>query len=67
MKEVIKISNLNTNEDVLAIRENISNNEGVIACEVNLTEKEVSIVFDNQVVTIEKIVLSLEKLGYIAN
>lgn len=67
MKEVLKISNLNTNDDVLALRESISNNEGVVACEVNLTKKEINIVFDDQVITIDKIILSLEKLGYIAN
>lgn len=67
MKEVLNISNLNTNDDVLAVKENIANNEGIIACEVNLTKKEVSLVFDEQVVTIENIVSSLEKLGYINN
>ena len=67
MKEVLNISNLNTNEDVLAVKESISNNEGVIACEVNLSKKEVNIVFDDQVIEIDKIVLSLEKLGYINN
>ena len=67
MKEVLKISNLNTNDDVLALRESISNNEGVVACEVNLTKKEINIVFDDQVIEIDKIVLSLEKLGYINN
>ena len=67
MKEVLKISNLNTNDDVLALRESISNNEGVVACEVNLTKKEINIVFDDQVITIDKIVASLEKLGYINN
>lgn len=67
MKEVLNISNLNTNEDVLSIKEIISNNEGVIACEVNLSKKEVNIVFDDQVIAIDKIILSLEKLGYINN
>ena len=43
MKTVLRIANLNTNEDVISIKEVIAHSEGTIACEVNLNKKEVSI------------------------
>lgn len=67
MKTVLKILNLNTNEDVISIREVVGSNEGVIACEVNLSKKEVNIVYDDKSVTIDKIVAEVEELGYSIN
>lgn len=67
MKTVLKISNLNTNEDVISIREVVGSNEGVIACEVNLSKKEVNIVYDDKSVTIDKIIAEVEELGYSIN
>ncbi|GAB6168929.1 heavy-metal-associated domain-containing protein [Clostridium carnis] len=64
MKSLIKVSNINTNNDVISIREAISNNEGVIACEVNMLKKEVSIVYDDRSITIEDITNSIEEKGY---
>ncbi|MBS5939985.1 copper chaperone [Clostridium sartagoforme] len=67
MKTVLKISNLNTNEDVISIREVVGSNEGVIACEVSLSKKEVNIVYDDKSVTIDKIIAEVEELGYSIN
>ena len=67
MKTVLKISNLNTNDDVISIREVVGSNEGVIACEVNLSKKEVNIVYDDKSVTIDKIIAEVEELGYSIN
>lgn len=64
MKTVLNISNLNTNEDVVSIKDVIAHNEGVIACEVNLSKKEVNVVYDDKAVALEKIVVSVEELGY---
>lgn len=67
MKTVLKILNLNTNEDVISIREVVGSNEGVIACEVNLSKKEVNIVYDDKSLTIDKIIAEVEELGYSIN
>lgn len=67
MREVLKVSNLNTNEDVSSLRDSISNNEGIIACEISLSKKEVNIVFDDTVITLDKILASVEELGYSTN
>lgn len=67
MKTVLKILNLNTNEDVINIREVVGSNEGVIACEVNLSKKEVNIVYDDKSLTIDKIIAEVEELGYSIN
>ena len=67
MKEVLRISNINTNEDVISIKEVIAHNEGVIACEVNLEKKEVSIVYDYKTIALDKIIVSIEELGYSVN
>lgn len=64
MKTVLNISNLNTNEDVISVKDVIAHNEGVIACEVNLSKKEVNVVYDDKAVDFEKIVASVEELGY---
>lgn len=65
MKSVIKISNMNTSKDVNNIRNVISQNSGVIACEVNKGKKEVSVVYDDFILSLEKLVDSLEDKGYI--
>lgn len=64
MKAVLEISNLNTNEDVISVKDVIACNEGVIACEVSLSKKEVNVVYDDKAVALEKIVASVEELGY---
>lgn len=67
MKEVLRISNLNTNEDVISIKDGIAHNEGVIACEVNLSKKEVHVVYDDKAIALDKIIVSIEELGYSVN
>ncbi|ATD53900.1 heavy-metal-associated domain-containing protein [Clostridium chauvoei] len=64
MKSSLKVYNLNTQNDIIAIREAISSNEGIIACEVSVSKKEVSIVYDDRVVKLDNIINSLENSGY---
>ncbi|MBE6053732.1 MAG: heavy-metal-associated domain-containing protein [Clostridium sartagoforme] len=64
MKSLLRIANLNTNEDIISIKDVIAQNEGVIACEVNISKKEVSIVYDDKAVALDKIIISIEELGY---
>ena len=67
MKEVLRIATLNTNEDVICIKDVIAHNEGVIACEVSLSKKEVSVVYDDQTIGLDKIIASIEEIGYSVN
>ncbi|MDU5106439.1 MULTISPECIES: heavy-metal-associated domain-containing protein [unclassified Clostridium] len=64
MKTVLRIANLNTNEDVISIKEVIAHSEGTIACEVNVNKKEVSIVYDDKTISLDGIIASIEELGY---
>ncbi|WP_278600283.1 heavy-metal-associated domain-containing protein [Clostridium tertium] len=64
MKSLLKVANLNTNDDVISIREAVAYNEGVIACEVSLSKKEVSVVYDDKSITEDKIIISIEEVGY---
>lgn len=67
MKTVLKISNLNTNNDVISIKDVISHNEGVIACEISISKKEVNIVYDDKTAVLDRIIASIEELGYSIN
>lgn len=64
MKSLLKISNVNTNEDIIKIREALAENEGLIACEISLSKKEVSIIYDETSVTLDNLVASIEEAGY---
>ena len=64
MKSLLKISNVNTNEDIIKIREALAENEGLIACEISLSKKEVSLIYDDTSVTLDKLVASIEEAGY---
>lgn len=64
MKEVIKVCNMNSFDDVNQIRRAISSNEGVVACEISKEKGEVSVVFDSYFVNIDQIIQSIEDLGY---
>ncbi len=67
MKVVLKVSNLNTNDDVISIKDVISHNEGVIACEISIVKKEVNIVYDEKATLLDNIIASIEELGYSVN
>ena len=64
MKDVLRVFNMNDLEDVNNIRRAISNNEGVVACEISREKGEVNIVYDDYFVSIDKIIESIEDLGY---
>lgn len=64
MKSVLSISNLNTNEDIISIKDVIAHSEGTIACEVNVNKKEVSVVYDDNTISLDAIITAIEELGY---
>ncbi|WP_125154558.1 heavy-metal-associated domain-containing protein [Clostridium rectalis] len=64
MKSILKVNNMKNMIDVNSIRRAISNNEGVIACQIDLDKKEVDVVYDGYSLTVDKLVESIEDLGY---
>lgn len=64
MKSVLNVGNIESQGDVISIRETIAGHEGVIACEINLIKKEISLVYDDKSVSLDNIINSIESLGY---
>lgn len=64
MKSTIKIANMRNLADINNIREAISSNEGVIACQINKEKSEVNVVYDSYFLSEDKLIQSLEDLGY---
>ena len=65
MKSVIKICNMESHQDIKLIQETVANNSGVIASEISLAKKEIIIIYNEAFLNIEKIINSIEDLGYI--
>jgi copper chaperone len=65
MKSVIKICNMESNRDIKAIQEAIVSNSGVIASEISLSKKEVILIYNETFLDIEKVINSIEDLGYL--
>ena len=65
MKSVIKICNMESSEDTKVIQETIVSNPGVIATEISLSKKEVTIIYNETFLMFEKVIDSIEDLGYI--
>ncbi|MDP4144251.1 MAG: heavy-metal-associated domain-containing protein [Bacillota bacterium] len=64
MKSVLRVFNMNSINDVTNIRNAVANNEGVIACQINRDKGEVELVYDTSLVELDRIIESLEDLGY---
>ncbi len=60
----LKVTNMDTNLDVSKIKEAMGENDGVVACEILQDKGEIQIVYDEQLVTVEKIISSIEDKGY---
>lgn len=65
MKSIIRVCNIDTVEDINNIRIAVSGNNGVIACEINKDKREVSVVYDKFILSLEELVESIEDKGYI--
>ena len=65
MKSVIKICNMESHQDSKLIQEAVVNNSGVIASEISLAKKEMIIIYNESFLNVEKIINSIEDLGYI--
>lgn len=65
MKSVIKILNMNSQKDSKKIQNILIHNTGVIASQTSLIKKEVTVVYDDLSIKIEKIIELIEDLGYL--
>ncbi len=65
MKSVIKICNMESHQDSKLIQETIINNSGVIASEISLAKKEIIVIYNEAFLNIEKVINSIEDLGYV--
>ena len=65
MKSVIKICNMESHQDSKLIQETVARNSGVIASEISLAKKEMIIIYNESFLNVEKIINSIEDLGYI--
>lgn len=64
MKAVFKICNMYSSKDVTKIKRAISSNEGIIACQIQKQNGEVEVVFDDYFVNEDKIIESIEDVGF---
>ncbi len=64
MKSAIKVCSMNNIEDVNNVRRAISSHQGVVACEISQEKGEVNVVYDDYFVNLDKIIESIEDLGY---
>lgn len=65
MKAVVKVCDLNTFDDISKIQSCMAQIQGVIACEISIERKEVQVVFNEAFVDLEKIIASLENIGFL--
>jgi copper chaperone CopZ len=64
MKSTLKVLSMRTLKDVSKVRNAIANNEGIVACQINKEKDEVEIVFDGKLLSVDKIIESIEEIGY---
>lgn len=65
MKSIIKICNMESQQDVRIIQKCVVKNAGIIAIQTSLSKKEITIIYNNNFLDIKKIVENIEDLGYI--
>lgn len=64
MKSIIKVCNIKSTDDVNKIRSVVAANQGVIACQISMEKDEVSVVYDDYFLNVDKIIESIEDIGY---
>jgi len=65
MKSVYKICNIKSYKDTKIIREVIFNNFGIIASEISVTKKEITLIYNETCLNIQKVSNYIEDLVYI--
>lgn len=65
MKSVIKICNIESQQDVNLIQSKTSQLYGVIASQISLAKKEMTIIYNDTCLSIETITDGIEELGFV--
>ena len=65
MKSIIKIYNIESQNDVNLIQNKISQPNGIIASQISLSKKELTIIYNETYLNIETIKEDIEDLGYV--
>jgi len=65
VKSTIKILNMESEKDVKSIQEAIQKYNGIIASQISLAKNELVVIYNSTFLTEEKIIDSIEDLGYI--
>ena len=64
MKESINVHGIKTWNDVNRLKEGIVLLEGVMACEINKKQSLVNVVYDDRILSSDKIKDQIEDMGY---
>ncbi|ABS40114.1 TPA: heavy-metal-associated domain-containing protein [Clostridium botulinum] len=64
MKALLKVCDMRTIQDINRVKSAVANNEGVVACEISKEKKEVSVIYDDYFVDVDRIIESIENIGY---
>ena len=65
MKSIIKIYNIESQNDVNLIQNKISQQNGIISSQISLSKKELTIIYNETYLNIETIKEDIEDLGYV--
>lgn len=67
MKSVIKIINMKSQKDASAIQSAVVNSEGIIAIQTSVKKNEITVIYNDMYISVDKIINIIEDLGYITN
>ena len=65
MKSVIKVINMKSQKDASSIQSAVINNEGIIAIQTSLKKNEITVIYNDIYINIDKIIGIIEDLGYV--
>lgn len=65
MKSSIRVSNMQSTNDIKKIRNLIACTEGILACEIKKDKGLIDVVYDDYFLNIEDLKCSIEEIGFI--
>lgn len=65
MKSVIKVINMKTQKDASSIQNAVINNEGIIAIQTSVRKNEITVIYNDMYISVDKIIGIIEDLGYV--
>lgn len=65
MKSVIKVVNMKSPKDASSIQSAVINNEGIIAIQTSVKKNEITVIYNDMYISVDKIIGIIEDLGYV--